>query len=90
MTPCQYSPVLLQDTMIGLLGSGNFEFKEILYDLITDCCMDEDQDPSSEAETVTYALSGTYTSDDEVVGSDDSTFVLYDGRTVADKWNCLV
>lgn len=67
---CQYSPVLLQNTMIGLLGSGNSSLREAIQDAVEEYCIGEEFDIGFDGETVACALSVTVTSEDGVAGSE--------------------
>lgn len=66
---CQYSPDLLQDTMIGIIGSGNSSLREVIQNIAEEYSIGEDLDDPFDEETVACALSVTITSEDYVVGS---------------------
>ncbi|KAJ6779523.1 hypothetical protein PWT90_07629 [Aphanocladium album] len=66
---CKYSETLLQDTMVGLLGSGNSNLQEAIYEVGEEHCVGKNLDVSFDGDTVAYALFGKVTSEDNVVGS---------------------
>lgn len=66
---CRYSTELLQNTMIGLLGSGNLTLQEAIYDVVGEYCVGKDIDLSFDGKTVACALSCIVTSEDNVIGS---------------------
>ena len=67
---CRFSEVLLRDTIVGLLGSGNSEFWNDIHEVVDEYCLSEDLSVAFDGETIACALAQLTPSLDKVVDSE--------------------